>query len=185
MCVRGRRRSQTSLEQDLPGRTAQQIRAAHDVRNTLFCIVDNDRKLIGKQAIPPLQNEIPAFRADIATHRPLNRIDEADLAWLNFKANRAGAFGIERTLTTPSGIPGFLDIRCEVRRYPGDRLTAAGARVGEACPVEVFEGRLISAGAGALPENRPSPLEAEISQGSNDVLGAARHLARTVDVFDA
>jgi len=49
------------LQCDLPGRAVEQIRAAHDMRDTLQCIINHDRELVGESAVTTADDHIPAL----------------------------------------------------------------------------------------------------------------------------
>ena len=56
--VRRRRQPERALERDLPRRRVEEVRAAHDLRDALRRVVDDDRELVGVRPVRAVHDEV-------------------------------------------------------------------------------------------------------------------------------
>ncbi len=69
-----RRQAEEILQQNLARRGRQQVRAAHDVRYLLFAVVDDDRQLIGEQAVAAPDDKVADVAREVLTLRALEAV---------------------------------------------------------------------------------------------------------------
>ena len=79
MEIAGRSVAQSSLEINLSRRIHQQIRAANDVGDPLFGIVDHYRELVRVKPVGAAQNEVADFCGNVLCKPSEGTIKEYDL----------------------------------------------------------------------------------------------------------
>ena len=82
-----RRQAEHSLQVDLARRRVEQIAAAHHLGDALLGVVDDDRQLVGEQAISAVDDKIPDITRQALVMAALNRIFEADQAVISAQAD--------------------------------------------------------------------------------------------------
>ena len=185
MCVLGSGQTQCSLQGDLARSAAQKVGTAYDVRDVLGSIVDDDRQLICKQTVAPTDHEVTRIAGKVRGLHSLQPVREFDRAGRYAKADGEGPVGGPYTVATPTGVVELVG-SLTVRRLHGLQLCpAARARESETCGEEFVERRSIRSCALTLFRDRPVPFEAESSERCDDVVGAAGHFTRRIEIFDS
>src|SRR6185369_16692780 len=78
MQISRRRESELTLQPDLPRRRCEQVGAAHDIGDSLKCIIDDDGELVGEQAVGALDDEIADIAIETLLLSALEAIGERD-----------------------------------------------------------------------------------------------------------
>jgi hypothetical protein len=76
--IRRRRIAERPLQRDLPRCRSEEIGAAHDMRDALVEIIDDDRDLVGEQAVGAPDDEIADVARKVLPLRSLQPIGKRD-----------------------------------------------------------------------------------------------------------
>ena len=94
------------------GSAAEQVGAAHDVRDALSGVVDDDRQLIGKQAVATADDEVTDVSRDrSAVCDPCSRSSNAIVPDGDPEADRERPVRRSHAVATPTGIVQLVGLR--------------------------------------------------------------------------
>src|SRR5690606_32399578 len=173
------RKAEQPLQVTMCGRRAQQVGAAHDVRDALSRVVDDYGEVVGGQAVASNDDEVARVGRKVVYDRPLYTVDEPLLPGLDADADG----GVAVQLTAVATRAGVAQAAVRRRRTNGRARAAAAERRGT---LEQAVGNgTVDVGARALAQHLAVPFGLEGLERSQNVVGRARHLARRVDVLDA
>ena len=170
------RQTQGLLQQDLPGRARQQVRAPHHVRDALRGVVDDDGQLVGETGRRgACRTKSPTQRATLTTCRPWTAVHELDVPVRHAEPQGCSCGWSGRA---PAGIRRDGTAR---RPRPGDWFSgraASAARVQAQFAELAIRCKAVERGAigvepRALPQHRPVPVQAESVQCGEDVVRGA------------
>jgi len=185
MCVLGSGQTQCSLQGDLARSAAQKVGATYDMRDFLGGIVDDDRQLICKQTVAPADDEVTRIKGKLRGLQSLQPVHERNRAGCYQKTDR------RRTVRSPHAVATPTKVEQLVGRVAAGRLRclqlSSTARAGEsaASAEQLVERRSLECVTLALSADRPGPLEAERRECRDDLVGAAGHFARGIEIFDS
>src|SRR5439155_3464928 len=170
MQIRWRRQPELALQPDLARRRCKQISAAHYMRDLLGSVVDDDRELIGEDAVGALDDEIadvaiqalllPTLQAVVKTHRLAS----------NQESPRATLATRRDTIAAGAGIPAFA---AGAERRGFEFPACAGAGKEPAACSQAVERRLIQRSALVLAYDLTVPLETVRCQRRQHSIGDA------------
>src|SRR5439155_6275127 len=181
MQIRWRWQPELALQPNLAGRRREQISAAHDMRDRLRGVVDDDRELIGKDSVGALDDEITDVAVQALLLPTLQAVMKTDRLAGNQEPSRAAFAARRDTAAAGAGIPAFS---AGAERHGFELPARAGASEDPAARGQAVERYLIQRGALALPKDLPVPLETVRSQRREHPIGDAVAAARRVDIFD-
>jgi len=190
--VAGCRQPEQALQQDLPGRRADEVGTAHDVGDSLRPVVDDDRQLISPQAIGAAQHEIAGRHAQVFMMDGAVAVDPVDdgrrLPGRRDPQSPGARDAPRRQAVAASArihrlvMPLGRDAAREQRL--ADLLARARAGIDAAVGPQAIERTSIGVVPPALPDDRPVGVQAMVRERGEDRRRGARHLAGRVEVFD-
>src|SRR6266567_2046282 len=179
--VRRCRQAEPALQPDLARCRGEQIGAAHDVSDVLCCVVDDDRKLIGEQAVGALDDEIADLSLEPLLVPSLETIAKPDRFVGHPQSPCLGLASGRGAAATRSGIDAFA----AGAESPGFDLPAgAGAGEGFSVPDEALDRLLVERAAMALADDLAVPLEAVRFERGENYRCCVIAAARLVDSLD-
>ncbi len=100
----GSGQTQCSLQGDLARSAAEEVGTAHDVRDALSRIVDDDRQLICEQAVAAADDEVTRIAGKIRCLQSLQLVVECDRAGRDPEADRERPVRRPHSVATPTGV---------------------------------------------------------------------------------
>ncbi len=170
------------LEMDLPRGRVEQIRAAHDVCDALFAVVDHHGKLVGIEPVGPPQHEVADVALQHLRDAALDPILETELHGVGTHAQRACSATCE-TVPAGAGIHRRA-IRCELSCRVRNLGARARAGIDIPCSPQCIERGLIVLAPHALVQNFAIPLKSECFQCAQDGISSAGLGAGLIEVLD-
>jgi len=163
--------AQCLLQCDLPRRAVEEIGAAHNVRDALQRIIDDNGELVGKGAIATADDDIAAL-AQAEFTPSLQTILDRDERVIDAKAHRRRT-AAPRARAASTGVTALAIVLA----------ARAAALEGRPERPQRLEGLSVMRGARALVLDRAVPVECESLQRPQDGRSGAFHLARAIDIL--
>jgi hypothetical protein len=185
MCVLGSGQTQCGLQGYLARSAAQKVGTAYDVRDVLGSIVDDDRQLICKQTVAPADDEVTRIEGKLRGLQSLQAVLELDRAGRDSEADRGRSIRRPHSVATPTGVVQLVGLIAAVglRGLQLGPAARAGEReIGGKQPVERGPIRSVTL---ALSDYGSGPLKAERRKRRDDLLGAAGHFTRWIEILDS
>lgn len=185
MAILGRLIAEGALQQNLTRRTGQQVGAAHDFSDALTLVIDDDSEVIGKWAVPPLNDKVTRFRSAILPDHALENVCEFDsrLARRNAEPKRV------RSAAGQSAVPAGAGVHWLRGRIGGqrgcNRRAAATTRITEVGGSERRKRVPVGINSIRLEINASIPLESKSFQRSRKLCRQIGHAALAVEIVDA
>ena len=191
--VARRRQAELALQQDLPRRVAGQVFAADDVADALRRIVDDDRQLVGEDAVGAAQHEVADAGGDFLalpaepTVVPDDRLGRPAIGARGRCASESIARACRQAAAAGAridalGVPCRRGLGCRGER---EVAPAAAAGIGPAVVLEPGQRPLVERDPIRLSYRRRIGQQAAARQLAEDGLGRAGDVARPVQVLDA
>src|SRR6185436_19033178 len=185
MCVHGSGQTQCGLQGYLARSAAQEVGTAYYVRDILGSIVDDDRQLICKQTVAPTDHEVTRIAGKIRGLQSLQLVCECDRAGRDPEPDGGRSVRCPHTVATPTRVVQLVRLVVAGRLRGLQLGPAAGTGERVTGGDEPVESSLISCVTLALFDDGPGPLKAERRKRCDDLLGAAGHFARRIEIFDS
>ena len=181
MRVHRRRIAEGSLQSDLARRGGEEIAAAHDLRDVLRRIVDDDRELVREHPVGALDDEVAAAGRQVLLDGSPQQIVERDRLIGNPKADRSRGAPLQ-SVAAGAGIHRLRSERCR-----GGALqigARASAVEDEPLGAQFHQRRLVQRDPLRLHGHFAVPLQSVSTERAEDVVRRAGNDARRVEILN-
>ena len=96
-----------ALEQNLPRRRGKQVRAAHDVGDSLLGVVHDHNELVSEQAVGATHDKVADFDGESLLERALSRVIERDCKIVDAHPGRSPWAATSQAAAASAGIDRF------------------------------------------------------------------------------
>src|SRR5690606_20571786 len=184
MCVRGMRKAEIVLKQELPRCASQQVGSSDDMGNVLSRVVDDDCELISKVAVAATDDEIAGALGEIDFDWTLEQVVKMDRCGWDTHAKGQRTVGIARTATAPAGVEQLVSVRAMLLCCL-DFRARTGARVRHSLLDQAGERGLVGLRTITLIQDGTIPFKAKGFERAKNGIGAARNNPRWIKVFNS
>src|SRR5690606_38742772 len=181
MQIGGLREAERALEVTLRGDAVEQIPPADNRRHPLIAVVDHDREVVGRQAVPAPDHVVAVAGHGRGLEAPLQRVVEPGPRAVYAHAHRRIARG-DSERAAGARIAGRTVVRGRERPQLAAR---AAAPEREPAPQQREAGVRIRLEPAALAQAAAVPAELEGFERAQDVVRGSGDLPRWIDVLDA
>ncbi len=182
MHVSRHRAAEQALQQDLPRRRGEQIRAAHHVGDALLEVIHHDGELVGEQAVGAPHDEIADFAGEVLLDPALEGVVECDHPIVHPHADRARLAPRRKPAAAGAGIDRLARKR---KGRIGDLPPRAGAAEHRLLAFQTRQRLAVGCAATALEHDLPVPFEAVRLERPENRPGGSGCFARRVQVLHA
>ena len=169
------RKAEQPLQNDLPGCVVEQIGAAHNMRDSLGGIIDDDGKYIGNNLIASFENDVADRGGHLLAEHALDAILECDVA--RFYPQSCG-HSHSRKHAAAAARAGIALLIFQLQ-------AAAGTRKRQIALVQALQRFVVLPAAITLMNHRSIPFEAKFLECAQDIFGRARSLPRPIEILHA
>ena len=174
--------AEQALQQDLPRRGGEQVRAAHHVGDALLEVIHDDGELVGEEAVGAPHDKIADLAGEVLLDPALKGVIECGHLIVHPHADRARRSSRRKAAAASAGVDRLTRER---KGRVGDFPPRAGAAEHRLLALQTRQRRVVGCTAAALEHDLPIPFEAVRFERPENGSRRTRCFARRVEVLHA